>query len=157
MQLRKMGSYIIVIWILSAFTLTGTVHADWARHFVVYDGNSYSITDIPVDASQIGNELGKVTSYSDEEGIYSGHFSNYYPVGTPYYAIQKIETDEAIAVNGSDGMFIRASYEGAYGGGIISWGKVGRYVAGSFAVIIVSLLIWNNWGRAKREVGNEEL
>ncbi|MGO4547947.1 hypothetical protein AB4Z29_24430 [Paenibacillus sp. 2TAB23] len=152
-----MGSYIIVIWIISAFTLIGTVHADWARHFVVYDGNSYSITDIPVEASQIGNALGKVTSYSDEEGIYSGHFSNYYPVGTEYYAINRIERTDAIAVKVSDDRFIKAKYEGVYGGGKISWEKVWSYMGASFAAVIVGLLIWNNWSRPKKEAGYEEL
>ncbi len=143
--MRKFGIVVSLAWIIIVFTSAGTVQADWASRFVVYEGNTYSISDQPVEPSSIGSRLGKVTSYSDKEGIYSGHFSNYYPVGTEYYTINRTAILNAIAVKVSDELFIQANYEGEYGGSVINWNKTWGYLACSFVVAMAGLFVWNNW------------
>ncbi|MFT9598303.1 hypothetical protein [Mesobacillus sp.] len=45
---------------------------------------------------------------------YSGNFSNAYKKGTKYYSIEGLSTDEAIAIEESDGQYIKAYREGEY-------------------------------------------
>ncbi|CAM4480908.1 hypothetical protein PATA110616_21085 [Paenibacillus tarimensis] len=84
-----------ILALLLSFMFIGTSAclADWAYNFVVYDGNSYQVTDDVMDEADIAKRVGEVTRYSDEEGTYSGNFSNAFPVGTQYYAIQGIAAD----------------------------------------------------------------
>ena len=63
--------------------------ASWAYPFVVNDGKIYVMSEDPVEASALGDVVGKVTYYTDREGTYGGNFSNVYPKGTKYYAIQE--------------------------------------------------------------------
>ena len=72
--------------------------ADWAASFVVYNGGMYTVTEEEIPSESIGDRIGQVTHYSDEEGTYSGNFSNRFPEGTPYYAIQDgLERDRRLA------------------------------------------------------------
>ncbi|NOU70284.1 hypothetical protein GC098_02325 [Paenibacillus sp. LMG 31458] len=119
--------------------LVGTVYADWAYAFVVYDGNTYVISKELVGQSQIGSLIGKVTKYSDREGTYSGNFSNRYPKGTEYYEIIGIKVHEAIAVKEKDGLFIKATYRGEYGGSRYDWISYLPYV------IVVLLLLFGGF------------
>jgi len=69
------------IGVLSALFLActlfiGSVSANWAYKFVVNDRSIYVISEEQVDPKQIGSRIGKVTTYSDQEGTYSGNFSN---------------------------------------------------------------------------------
>ncbi|MBD8038434.1 hypothetical protein H9635_16945 [Solibacillus sp. A46] len=86
--------------------------ADWAYNFVVWDGYIYQLTDEYVES--VDEEIGEVTKYSDMEGTYSGNFSNKYEKGTKYYAIQGINTDEAIAIE-DEGKYKKAIRDGKYG------------------------------------------
>lgn len=133
---------------LIGFTLVITpTYADWAKSFVVFNGNSYSVTDTEVEQDRVGSQIGKVTKYSDEEGTYRGNFSNYFPKGTTYYQIKDLEAAKAIAVKNSDGKFIRVDYDGKYPGEIIRWKPILAYMFGSFLLIIVFLLLQNNLKR----------
>jgi len=136
-----------IYFAVSTFVALGSVHADWAHRFVVNDGNSYIISDTKVESAQIGAKIGKVTSYSDEEGTYSGNFSNYYPKGTEYYAIKDIDINEAIAIKGDDDSFIKAVYGSEYEGKAFSLKKVLLYVGGLFLLIIAVVFVKNNWKR----------
>jgi len=104
--------------------------ASWAYPFVVNGGKIFIVTADYVDASKLGDVVGKVTYYSDREGTYSGNFSNIYPKGTEYYAIQGISSKLAIAVETQEG-YVIARYEGEYGGArfplqvILGWISVG--------------------------------
>jgi hypothetical protein len=80
--------------------------ASWAFEFVVYNGYIYKISSDKV--TNVGKEIGEVTNYSDKEGTYSGNFSNKYPVGTKYYAIQSVDSNKSIAIQLSDGSYVRA-------------------------------------------------
>jgi hypothetical protein len=136
-----------VFFAVSTLVALGSAHADWAHRFVVNDGKSYIILDTRVEPAQIGDKIGKVTSYSDEEGTYSGNFSNFYPKGTEYYAIKDIDINEAIAIKADDGSFIKAAYGGEYEGKAFSLKKVLFYVGGIFLMIIAIMLVKNNWRR----------
>lgn len=91
-----------------------TSSASWAYLFVVYNGSTYVVGSEEVAA--IGKEIGEVTSYSDREGTYAGNFSNRYPVGTKFYEIEGTDPSEAIAVEATDGWYVRADYRGQSGG-----------------------------------------
>lgn len=92
-------------------TAVTTVSAtSWAFPFVVYDESIYVITEQSVE--QIGEKLGEVTAYSDMEQQ-GGNFSNHYPVGTEYYAMDGVAPSQAIAIK-TDSQYIRANYESPY-------------------------------------------
>lgn len=139
--MRKTLLLMLPLWLASAFLSIWPVHADWAYHFVVNDGKSYIISDNRVDKEQTGSIIGKVTLFSDEEGTYSGNFSNYYPKGTEYYTIKDVDPNEAIAIKINEGLFIRANYEGEYAGSTFHWGKVSLYIAGLLLLIFVIFLV----------------
>lgn len=131
-----------------------TIATSWAYPFVVWDGYIYVISDEYV--TKIGGEIGHVTRYSDMEQ-YSGNFSNAYKRGTKYYSIKDISTDQAIAVEESDGQYIKAyreaeyemrsSFNGFFDGqkGIIN--IILFFVMGILAILLIFKLIKNNRGR----------
>lgn len=90
----------------SIFFLPIKSDASWAYSFVVWDGFIYIVSDDMVN--QVGQEIGKVTRYSEMEGTYSGNFSNTFVKGTKYYSILNISTEEAIAIKNSDGHYVKA-------------------------------------------------
>ncbi|MEK5237489.1 hypothetical protein NST99_17525 [Paenibacillus sp. FSL L8-0470] len=149
--MRKSLFLIIPLWLASTFFAIWPIHADWAYNFVVNDGKSYIISDNQVEKEQIGSIIGKVTSFSDKEGTYSGNFSNYYPKGTEYYNIKDLDKNEAIAIKINDGSFIKANYEGEYAGSRFDWEKVLWYSAGLIllvlVIVIVIVFVKNNWKR----------
>lgn len=84
--------------------------------FVVNDGNVYVISQEHINPNHIGSKIGEVTKYSDMEGTYSGNFSNRYPKGTQYYEIKGADVKEAIAVQESPELFLKANFNGEYAG-----------------------------------------
>jgi|GEM_PF-1477966 len=115
MHMVKLCGFMLVIALLIR---PAAVSADWAYPFVVYSGNIYIVTDTVVEPERIGDILGKVTRYSDREGTYSGNFSNAFPKGTRYYAIEGMSEKQAIAVRTEDGRYVLAEYGGKYGGNL---------------------------------------
>lgn len=103
------------LWILLfiCFLVPNITYAKWAHSFVVYNGYTYILTDDPVE--KIGEEIGHVTKYSDDEGVYYGNFSNTYKKGTKYFSISGVSTDIAIAVEDKE-KYVKAikgeKYEG---------------------------------------------
>ncbi|MBD2843644.1 hypothetical protein IDH44_00455 [Paenibacillus sp. IB182496] len=95
----------------------GSSSADWAYRFVVWNGDIYTMTDTVVAEADVGEAIGEVTYYSDEEGTYADGFSNVYPAGTKLYRLLDAQTNEAIAVQDSDQGYMRAKHSGKYGGG----------------------------------------
>ncbi|GAB0167736.1 hypothetical protein LSPCS325_11730 [Lysinibacillus sp. CTST325] len=101
------------IFIFSILVIAGcSSSADWNSSFVVWDGYIYEISEEYV--IEINEEIGQVTKHSDEEGTYSGNFSNKYKKGTKYYSIKGTNTDEAIAIE-EDGKYRKAIRDGKYG------------------------------------------
>lgn len=92
--------------------------ASWPYGFVVNDGKLFVVTEEPVKESVAGEVVGKVTYHTNEEGTYIGNFSNAYPKGTKYFAIEGIAPEEAIAVQKRDGTFVKALYEDEYIGDV---------------------------------------
>ena len=101
------------MFILMSFIFSGcTSSNDWNSSFVVWDDYIYEISNEYV--TDVEEQIGKVTKYSDEEGAYSGNFSNTYKKGTKYFRISGISLDEAIAVE-EDGQYKKAYQVGKYG------------------------------------------
>lgn len=115
------------------------------------DGKSYIISDTQVESAQIGAKIGKVTSYSDKEGTYSGNFSNVYPKGTEYYEIKGISLKEAIAIKQDDGSFIKAAYGSEYEGKAFHLKTVLFYIGGLFLLLIAFLFVKNNWKQSEND------
>ncbi|MCH7323959.1 hypothetical protein LZ480_19025 [Solibacillus sp. MA9] len=108
----KKGLLLSVIVFFWLFFIPQLVFAtSWAFPFVVWNDSIYVITDEVVPL--VEQKIGKVTRYSDMEQ-FGGNFSNYYPKGTTYYAIEGIATTEAIAVEHEKGKYIKAVYESPY-------------------------------------------
>ncbi len=83
--------------------------ASWAYPFVKWENETYVVSEEEVKEDKLGQEIGKVTSYSDlESSNTSGNFSNEYEVGTKYYEITDISQKEAIAIEVKKGKFIKA-------------------------------------------------
>ncbi|WP_342561152.1 hypothetical protein NST84_15855 [Paenibacillus sp. FSL R7-0345] len=141
----KKSLFLLIVFCLAGTLLTvRAVHADWANRFVVNEGKSYLISDKRVDAEQVDSMIGQVTKYSDEEGTYSGNFSNYYPKGTKYYSIKGVNISEAIAVNPGNGTFIRADYSGEYAGGAsLDWSLLWS-AAGLLLLAILTFIVVKN-------------
>jgi len=103
----------LLIGIFTLFIVAGcSSSADWNSNFVVWDGYVYEMSKKYV--TEVEEEIGKVTKYSDNEGTYTGNFSNVYKKGTKYFAIIGINTNEAIAVE-ENGKYRKAYREGKYG------------------------------------------
>jgi len=86
--------------------------ADWAYSFVVWEGYIYELCDDYIKV--VEEEIGEVTSYSNNEGTYTGNFSNEYNTGTKYFSIVGVSTDEAIAIKEDEGMYRKAIRNGKY-------------------------------------------
>ena len=123
--------------------------ADWAYAFVVWDDYVYVITDEQVDA--IDEEIGHVTKYSGREETYSGNFSNAYPKGTKYYSIQGISTDEAIAIQGNDGIYIKATREGEYASNKYSIRNLISPIFICLILIVIISIVRTNYYSKRRE------
>lgn len=93
-----------------------SVSASWAYEFVVNDGRSFIVSEEVVKKTLVGDVVGEVTYHSMQEGSYNGNFSNSYPVGTKYYAIQGLLPNEVIAIKSDTGDYLKAIYDGEYGG-----------------------------------------
>lgn len=96
-------------------TMLFSSHAEalsWAYSFVVWDGKLYEVKqDVNVPENEIAEAIGQVkTAADDMSGAYYGNASNYYEKGTVYYAIRDVPTDESIAVETNEGIFVKAEY-----------------------------------------------
>lgn len=98
------------------FLYISSVCASWAYEFVVNDGRLFIISKDVAEEKLLGEVVGKVTYHSAQEGSYNGNFSNTYPKGTSYYAIQGISPEEVIAIQSHTGEFFKAYFDSEYGG-----------------------------------------
>jgi uncharacterized protein YdaL len=112
MKIKNLLSLVTFVILLTSFIVPSKSLANWAYKFVVWDGYIYVVSDEYV--KEIDTEIGHVTKYSDIESSYSGNFSNTYEKGTKYYSIKGISSDETIAIEESDGRYIKANREGKY-------------------------------------------
>ncbi|MBM7619744.1 hypothetical protein JOC95_001596 [Bacillus tianshenii] len=103
--------FIIIALICTMFFPTKSAATSWAFEFVVYDGYVYVVGEETVE--DVEEEIGNVTQYSDMASL-AGNFSNHYPVGTKYYSIKGVSAEEAIAVEESEGNYLRAERETKY-------------------------------------------
>lgn len=117
------------------------VKANWESPFLVNKGNIYVISENHVEPEQIGTKIGKVTKYTDQEGTYSGSFSNKYPKGTEFYEIIGVERKSAIAVQENEVLYIKAIYSGEYTDSKYSEQNVLPYIIGFFLSLVLIYLI----------------
>lgn len=103
--------FIFIALICTMFFPTKSAATSWAYEFVVYEGYVYVVGEEIVE--DVEEEIGSVTQYSDMASL-AGNFSNHYPVGTKYHSIKEVSTEEAIAVEESEGNFLRADRESKY-------------------------------------------
>ncbi|WP_426899494.1 hypothetical protein [Rossellomorea vietnamensis] len=102
------GIGIILFVLLSPFKAMAT---SWAYSFVVWNDYVYVMTDDIV--TDIEKEIGEVTAYSDMQEL-PGNFSNEFSVGTKYFSITNVSTEEAIAVEMQSGTYQKALRENKY-------------------------------------------
>jgi hypothetical protein len=109
---RRLFTFVVFVLVLTSFMFPSKPLAtSWAYTFVVWQDYIYVVREEYV--TEIDKKIGKVTKYSDMESL-SGNFSNMYKKGTKYYSIKGVSTDEAIAVEESEGRYIKATREGKY-------------------------------------------
>lgn len=83
----------------------------WAFSFVVWNDYVYVMSGESV--TDVEKEIGEVTAYSDMQEL-PGSFSNEFSVGTKYFSITNISTEEAIAVEVQSGTYQKAHRENKY-------------------------------------------
>jgi hypothetical protein len=137
----KIHKLLILVTLLALTLPSQSLATSWAYNFVVWEGYIYEITDEYV--TDVDLEVGEVTAYSDMESL-PGNFSNTYKVGTKYYTIKSISSDEAIAIEEADGKYIKAvkigeysitsGFQGMFGG---EQGIVPLIIVGGFIVLII--------------------
>ncbi|MFE7062133.1 hypothetical protein ACFVAD_08270 [Sutcliffiella sp. NPDC057660] len=111
---RCIYSLLVFIIMLVALSYPGKASAtSWAYSFVVYEGYIYVVSEESVGEEEVEKEIGSVTQYSDMESL-PGNFSNAYPVGTKYYSIKGVNTEDMIAVEESEGQYLKAERDGKY-------------------------------------------
>ncbi|WP_417897837.1 hypothetical protein ABN702_16340 [Bacillus haimaensis] len=111
---RYIYALLIFIIMLTALSYPGKTSAtSWAYPFVVYEGYVYVVSEESVGEEEVEKEIGSVTQYSDMASL-PGNFSNAYPVGTKYYSIKGVSTEDMIAVEESEGSFLKAERDGKY-------------------------------------------
>lgn len=136
---RKLVLWTLLVSMLMTTMLPVRVGAtSWAFPFIVWNDSIYVTSDEPV--TDVGKKIGKVTSHSDMEQ-YGGNFSNIYEKGTKYYSIDGISTNVAIAVEVSNGKFIRANYESPY---TFKKGPTDYIYSGLFifAMLVIGIIIY---------------
>lgn len=111
----KVTIYIFFILILSVTTIACGKQPgpDWNSRFVVFQGNTYEITEQEV--TQIDKKIGKIGKLINDTAIHSGTFSNKYPKGTLLYQITNVDIKESIAVEVSKGKYLQADFKRKYG------------------------------------------
>ncbi|WP_077619555.1 hypothetical protein [Bacillus sinesaloumensis] len=107
--MKKIVCLTMVCLLLSSATVSAL---SWAYAFVVHDGKVYEVKeDMTINQTELGKMIGKVKTKADEyTGDYYGNASNYYDIGTRYYEITGISTDEAIAVEVEKDHYAKAVY-----------------------------------------------
>ncbi|MFC4809624.1 hypothetical protein [Paenibacillus sp. GCM10023250] len=116
---RRDAAYLLLILVfISGCSASGksvsTSSADWAYSFVIWNDDLYEVLEDEVRPEDIGEEIGKITQYSDAEGIYSNGFSNKFPEGTELYEIEGVEPSEYIAVKAGEQQYLKTKDHGAY-------------------------------------------
>jgi hypothetical protein len=133
-----MKKFIIVIIAIVALMPLRSMSADWAYSFVVYSGDIYEISpDELVPSDEIDKKIGQVTRYSDQEGTYSGNFSNTYLKGTLYYSIKNIDPKEIIAIKTNEAEFVKAINKGRYANGQLESKITWISILGSLVIMLL--------------------
>ena len=120
------------------------VFASEPQHFVVYNGYKYTLSlDTP---NEVGEQIGEITFYTTEQGIFSGNVSNYYGVGTKLFKIVGVEESDGIAVEVEPEKHLIAVQDGKYDTAVTEFEDGNMLFASLFLGVILLLLLWNKRG-----------
>lgn len=81
--------------------------ASWAYEFIKFNDTKYIVTEEKVESNILGQKLGEVKHFLDEDGDSSELSSNVYREGTDFFEIKGISSSEAIAVKFGQGESIK--------------------------------------------------
>ena len=142
-----------IIPVLALFLLlfsTSAYALSWAYPFVSWNGRVYQVTDLTLGEDLVSKKIGEVEVKPNEEtGKYQGNASNEFDVGTAYYQIKDMKTDEAIAVQ-VDGQYRKAVFKFEQANGASNMVKeFSPGVLISCTVAFVLLCVWFFWSLAK--------
>ncbi|WP_407268577.1 hypothetical protein [Radiobacillus sp. PE A8.2] len=136
--MKKISIFLLLALLIAFLFPSKSLATSWAYIFVVWDGYIYEVTDEYV--TDIDKKIGQVTVYSDMES-YTGNFSNAYERGTEYYSIKGINTNEAIAVEVSDGEYRKAIRRGEHVGEKTNPTQIIKILLAAGAIILVGLTV----------------
>lgn len=108
--MKYLLSVIIFIFLVGCSSSTS-----WAYQFLKYNDVHYIVTEEKVEIYDLGEKLGEVKYYLEEEQNSKDLSSNIYPKGTEFYEINGISSLEAIAVKDVEGEIIKLVAEGEWG------------------------------------------
>jgi hypothetical protein len=131
--------FILTMMLFINLFLNKVVATKWVHPFVVWNGYVYVVSEQYV--TEVGQEIGEVTKYSDMEQ-YPGNFSNVFKKGTKYYAIRDINRKEAIAIQDVNG-YIKADRGEKYTFGDTTEEdseQMDNYLFSSIIVLVVILI-----------------
>lgn len=106
--MKKTGALTLVFLLLAMAPVQAL---SWAYEFVSWDGNVYEVLDEPIKEDSIGKTIGEVKAEPDDmTGDFYGNASNAYPIGTKYFEIIGMSTDQEIAVEIETKQWVKASF-----------------------------------------------
>ncbi|MEI5907110.1 hypothetical protein WAK64_08580 [Bacillus spongiae] len=108
-------SFLSVLIMIVSCTQSNSSSKDWKSSFIVWQKDLYAVTSDIVKEQDVGESIGKVTSYSDQEvNARKGEvFSNEFQKGSIIYEIQGMSTEEAIVVK-EQGVLTKLINKGGY-------------------------------------------
>ena len=117
---------ILTVLILSNIFSSSVQALSWHSEFVVWNDKVYEMKEEMMEDGEIGEYIGKVDSEADDyTGNYDGNASSVYPIGTEYYEIKNLSSDQAIAVEIGNQQWKKAEY--IYDTPFRSKDLIGRY------------------------------
>ncbi|WP_214712932.1 MULTISPECIES: hypothetical protein [unclassified Exiguobacterium] len=104
---------VLVCIVSVCFLLVGcnTTSSSWAFDFVKYNNTHYIPTENKINNEDLGEKIGQVETFLDQESDSINLSSNKFAEGTEIYSIQGIDIKEEIAVVEKNGKVSRLEAE----------------------------------------------
>ena len=129
---------ILTVLILPCIFSSSVQALSWHSEFVVWNDKVYEIKEEVLKDGDIGQYIGKVDAEADDyTGDYDGNASNVYPIGTEYYEIKNLSSDQAIAVEIGKQQWKKAEY--IYDTPFRSKDLIGRYLPYTFVGSLLTI------------------
>ena len=81
--------------------------ASWAFQFIKYNDTHYIVTEEKIESNLLGEKLGEVKHFLEEERDSRDLSSNIYREGTEFFEINGTSSSEAIAVKNGQGEIVK--------------------------------------------------